>query len=76
MLNNNLDYSIDTITEQLCRLAEGYNREPDEQTINETEYAIYQLKAMAENPYNNDCWRTLWKVLQNITNYEWEENSK
>ena len=73
MLENNLNYTTDEITEKLCGLAEGYNGEPDEQTVKETEYALYQLKAMAENPYNNECWNTLWKVLQNITKYDWEE---
>jgi len=28
--------------------------------------AIYQLKAMAENPYNNDYWRTLVETLNRI----------
>ena len=72
MLDNNLNYATDEISEQLCRLAEGYNGDPDEHTVKETEYALYQIKTMAENPYNNEYWRTLWKVLQNITKYDWE----
>ena len=70
MLDNHLNYTTDEIAEKLCRLAEGCNREPDQQTINETEYALFQIKTMAENPYNNECWSVLWKVLQNLTNYE------
>ena len=66
MLDNNLNYTTDEIAEKLCRLAEGYNRKPDEQTINETEYALFQIKAMAENPYNSDYYRTLYRVLEEI----------
>ena len=73
MLDNNLNYATDEISEQLCRLAEGYNGDPDEQTVKETECALYHIRAMAENPYNNEYWRTLWKVLQNIAQYDWEE---
>ena len=28
--------------------------------------ALYQLKAIAQNKYNSDYWRTLYKTLQNI----------
>ena len=35
-----------------------------EQTINELTEALYQLKAMAQNEYNADYWRTLWNALQ------------
>lgn len=28
--------------------------------------ALYQLKAMAENKYNSNCWRTLYKALSAI----------
>lgn len=73
MLDNNLNYTTDEVTEILCRLAEGFNGKPDEQTIKETECTLSQLKAMAENSYNNKCWHTLWKVLQNISQYDWEE---
>lgn len=30
------------------------------------ENALYQLMAMAQNEYNQDCWRVLWNVLQNL----------
>ena len=33
----------------------------------ELQDAIYQLKAIAENPYNSDYWRVLWNALQNMT---------
>ena len=76
MLENNLNYTTDEITKTLCRLAEGYNGEPDEQSVKETEYALFQLKSMAKNPYNNECWRTFRKVLQNIAKYDWERKIK
>ena len=32
---------------------------------------IYQLKAMAQNPYNNDYWRVLYNILEKIAdNYD------
>ena len=30
----------------------------------ECEDAIYNLMAIAENKYNDDCYRTLWSVFQ------------
>lgn len=33
---------------------------------NDLQEAIYQLKAMAENKYNCDYWRTLYKALSAI----------
>ena len=33
---------------------------------NDLQEALYQLKAMAENKYNCDCWRTLYKALSAI----------
>lgn len=57
----------DEIAQTLCNIA---SENPDEQTVKDCEEAIYQLAAIAENPYNNECWSVLWKVLQNLTNYE------
>ena len=34
------------------------------QDIGDLSEAIYQLKAMAQNEYNADYWRTLWNALQ------------
>ena len=36
------------------------------QTIDKLSEAIYQLKAIAQNEYNQDYWRGLWNVLQII----------
>jgi len=35
-----------------------------EQDIRDLSEAIYQLKAMAQNEYNANYWRTLWNALQ------------
>lgn len=51
------------IAQTLCKLAED---EPDEKTVQDCEEAIYQLAAIAENPYNSDYYRTLYKVLEEI----------
>lgn len=53
----------DEIAQTLCNLA---SENPDEQTVNDCEEAIYQLAAIAENPYNSDYYRTLYKVLEEI----------
>ena len=38
-------------------------------SIKEVKEALYQLRAVAENEYNADYYRTFWNVLQKITNY-------
>lgn len=35
----------------------------------ELENALFNLKAIAENPYNRDGYRILWKILQTIVDY-------
>ena len=53
----------DEIAQTLCKLAAENS---DEKTLQECEEAIYQLAAIAENPYNSDYYRTLYKVLDEI----------
>lgn len=31
------------------------------------EEALCNVRAIAENPLNNDCWRVFWNALQNLT---------
>jgi len=57
------DYYPDEIAETLCKLAFEY---PGDDTIHEVEEALYQLKATAENPYNRDYYRILYRVLEKI----------
>ena len=73
MLDKSLDFSIEEIAFQLCRLAEGCNNQPSGGVLDDTESALYFIKSIAENPYNSDYFRTFWNVLQNIKNYEWED---
>lgn len=63
------------IAETLNKIVEGcdHNKVLSEKEQEELKYAIFQLKAMAENEYNNNCWRTLYNVLSILTNYSWED---
>lgn len=38
--------------------------ENKEHEIAQLEEALYQIKAIAENDYNQDYWRTFWNALQ------------
>ena len=51
----------DEISEALCKLANTVGKEDD------CKEALYHLKAIAENKYNNDYFRTLYRVLEAIT---------
>lgn len=66
------------IAETLNKIIEGcdHNKALSEKEHEELECAISQLKAMAENEHNNDCWRTLYNVLSILTNYSWEDETK
>lgn len=50
--NNTLDMDANDYTE---------NKEHE---IAQLEEALYQIKAIAENDYNQDYWRTFWNALQ------------
>ena len=41
--------------------------ETKEKTINDLIECLYQIKAMAQNPYNNDYYRTFLLCLERIT---------
>lgn len=51
------------IAQTLCDMALD---RPDEQTVHDCMEALYQLKAIAENPYNSDYYRILYNVLVEI----------
>lgn len=40
--------------------------EDKEKILNDLENALYYLKALCENPYNNDYFRTFYNVLENL----------
>lgn len=60
-------YNIEDIAEQLIELS---NLDMSEDLKEELETALYNLKAMAQNKYNNDCFRVLYNVLLVITGNE------
>lgn len=60
-------YNIEDIAEQLIKLS---NLDMPEGLKEELETALYNLKAMAENKYNNDYFRVLYNVLLVITGKE------
>lgn len=67
------DYYPDDMAMALCFIAnsdiEKFDKKTGEQNpkITEITNALYHLMATAENPYNNDYFRTLWETLQDIT---------
>lgn len=63
-----IDFDTQFIAEKLCKMAMLENE------IEETEKALYHLKAMAQNKYNNDYFRTLVKVLNEIGNVDYLED--
>lgn len=58
-------YYPSEIAETLCMLA-GAENSIDEGIRNDCEEALYYLVAVAENPYNHESFRTMWKVLQQL----------
>ena len=58
------NYYPDDITTALINCS-GKQYEPNQ--AEQIEEALYQLEAIAENPYNSDFYRTLYKLLEDIT---------
>lgn len=54
------------ITEALLRSSMDLTDTEFKSLRSALEDAIYQLMAMAQNEYNQDYWRVLWNVLQNL----------
>ena len=52
-------FDVEDITEQLLKLVNIESQEI-KTDLNE---ALYQLKAVANNPYNSDYYRTLYNIL-------------
>lgn len=63
MLDNYMNTYPDEIAETLQKLA----ARTDEKINNDLIEVIYQIRAHAQNTYNADYWRTLYKVLVLIT---------
>lgn len=62
--------SIEEIAEKLYELAKDMDymdyEEEKEQIKADIENAIYYIKALAENEYNSDYFRTFYNILQRI----------
>lgn len=63
----NYYYSVEDIVEQLIELS---NLDMQEDLKEELKDALYYLKAVAKNQYNNDYFRVLYNVLLVITGME------
>ena len=60
-------YDCSDIAEKLIELS---NLDDDGKLGEELLNALYQIKAMAQNPYNADYYRVLYNVLLAITSLE------
>ena len=62
--------SIDEIIERIIELSKDQDfndyKETEEEERKQLENALYQLKALAQNEYNFEYWRTFWNALQRI----------
>ena len=66
------DYYPEEIALAMCSLADGDFENFDEYgeqnpMLVEMEDVLYQLMAAAQNQYNKDYYRTIWNVMQDIT---------
>lgn len=60
-------YDCNDIAERLIELS---NLDDDGRLGEELMNALYQIKAMSQNPYNADYYRILYNVLLSITSIE------
>ena len=63
-----IEFNPEYVAETLCKMAMLENN------IKETEKALYHIKAIAENPYNDEYFRTFIKVLDSICNIDFLED--
>ena len=70
-----IDINTEYIAVYLCQLADPNNKKFLKlSTIKEIERALYHLKTIAENEYNQEYFRTLLKVLKNISELDYLED--
>lgn len=50
-----------------CDMDKNDYNETKQETINQLTDCLYYLKAICENSYNNDYFRTMYKCLETIT---------
>lgn len=62
-----IEFSPEEISARLCSMAfETVERG----TVESVKQALEMLQATAKNPYNDDCYRVLYRVLETITSYD------
>lgn len=62
-----VEFYPEEISARLCSIAfETVERG----TVESVKQAIESLQATAQNPYNDDCYRVLYRVLEAITSYD------
>ncbi len=62
-----IEFYPEEISARLCSMAfETVERG----TVESVKQAIESLRATAKNPYNDDCYRVLYRVLEAITSYD------
>lgn len=71
------DYYPEDIALALCKMADKNFKDYDEYGESnplaiDVQDALYQLMAICENEHNFDYYRTLWDVLQNISERFWD----
>ena len=67
------EHSTEEMAEILGRMSKGgENLTPEE--LKEISDGLYWLEAAAENPYNSDYFRALFRALDNICNYDYLED--
>lgn len=57
------EYYPDEIANALLR----HTNMSKEEAIDDVTGALYDIKAICENRYNSEYWRTFWKVLEALT---------
>ena len=53
MPEHGLSCTADKVAEVLCKLAEGLNKEPDEQTVIEIENVLDKIQGILDKPYGS-----------------------
>ena len=70
----NINFNTQHAAVTLCEMADpNTKRFLSHNNISEIDMALYHLKAMAENEYNMEYWRTLVTVLSAICEFDYLE---
>ena len=71
-----IDFDTQSTAERLVALALPNGNVPEQfvaEKVQETEKALYHIKVIAENEYNEEYFRTFIKILKNICIYDYLE---